>query len=101
MTPEGAFILSLLLLMTGLLMVVIKKNVLVVLIGIELIFNAANVNFVVFNQYWLARGIDGQMMTLFVLAIVAAEMALALAIVLKCIKEFNTSNIDEMNSLKD
>jgi NADH-quinone oxidoreductase subunit K len=101
MTPHGAIILSFILLITGLLTVITKKNIIVLLVGIELMFNAANINFVVFNQYWIAKGIDGQMMALFVIAIVAAEIALALAIVLKAIKTFGTSNIDEIDSLKD
>lgn len=101
MTPQGAIILSFILLITGLLTVITKKNIIVLLVGIELMFNAANINFVVFNQYWIAKGIDGQMMALFVIAIVAAEIALALAIVLKAIKTFGTSNIDEIDTLKE
>jgi NADH:ubiquinone oxidoreductase subunit K len=100
MSLAGAMILSMILLVTGLLVVITKKNVLVVLVGIELMFNAANVNFVVFNQFWAVRGLDGQLMTLFVLAIVAAEIALALAIVLKAIKAFGTSDLDQINSLR-
>jgi NADH-quinone oxidoreductase subunit K len=101
MSPQGALIASIILLVTGLLMVLTKRNVLAILVGIELMFNAANINFVVFNQFWMQKGLDGQVMTLFVLAIVAAEMALALAIVLKALKTFKTSNIDEFNSLGD
>lgn len=100
MSLAGATILSILLLLMGLLIVIIKKNVLVILVGIELIFNAANVNFVAYNSYWVEKGVDGQMMTLFILAIVAAEVALALAIILKAIREFKTSSIDEFKTLK-
>ena len=101
MSLTGAFILSIILFATGIFTVLTKKNVLVMLVGIELIFNAANVNFVAFNQYWIDKGIDGQVMALFVMAIAAAEIALALAIMLKVIKEFKTTNVDEFDTVKD
>jgi NADH-quinone oxidoreductase subunit K len=101
MSTHGIIWLTALLFASGLLVMITKRNVLVLLIGVELMFNAANINFVYFNQFWLGKGLDGQLMSLFVLAIVAAELALALAIVLKAIKAFGTSNIDEFNSLKD
>ena len=101
MSLTGAFILSVILFATGLFTVLAKKNVLVMLVGIELIFNAANVNFVAYNQYWIDKGVDGQVMSLFVLAIAVAEIALALAIMLKVIKQFKTTNVDEFNSVKD
>ena len=101
MSLTGAFILSIILFVTGIFTVLAKKNVIVMLVGIELIFNAANVNFVAFNQYWLVKGIDGQVMALFVMAIAAAEIALALAIMLMAIKEFGTTNVDEFDSVKD
>lgn len=101
MSLTGAFILSVILFVTGLFTVLTKKNVITMLVGVELIFNAANVNFVAFNQYWVEKGIDGQAMTLFVVAIAAAEIALALAIMLRVIKEFKTTNVDEFDTVKD
>lgn len=101
MSLTGAFILSIILFATGIFTVLAKKNVIVMLVGIELIFNAANVNFVAFNQYWIEKGISGQAMSLFVMAIAAAEIALALAIMLKVIKEFGTTNVDEFDTVKD
>ena len=100
MSLAGATILSIILLLLGLLIVMIKKNVIVILVGIELMFNAANINFVAYNSYWVEKGVDGQMFALFVLAIVAAEVALALAILLKAIRHFKTSSIDDFNTLK-
>jgi len=100
MSLVGATILSLVLLLFGLFLVLVKKNIIVILIGVELMFNAANVNFVAFNSIYTEYGVDGQMMTLFVIAIVAAEVALALAIILRAIKEFGSSSMDQFNSLK-
>lgn len=101
MSIQGAIIVACILFVTGIVLVLTKRNVLVMLIGVELMFNAANVVFVVSNQFWLEKGLDGMFMTLFVLAIVAAEMAIALAICLQAIKAFGTTNIDEMDSIKD
>ncbi len=101
MSANGALVLSILLFITGLVLVMTKKNIFFLLIGVELIFNAANVNLVVFNQFWTPKGADGQILSLFVLAIVVAEMALALAISLKAIKQFGTSNINEMDLIKE
>lgn len=100
MSLMGAMILSVVLFVFGLAIVLIKKNVLVMLVGIELMFNAANLNLVAFNKKWISEGMDGQLFTLFVLAIVAAEVALALAIVLKAIKQFGSSDIDGFNELR-
>ena len=101
MSTQGAIILSILMLVSGVIIFIAKSNILVMLIGIELIFNAANINFVVFNQYWISKGLDGQLMALFILAIVIAEMALALAIILQVMRAFGTSNIDEIDSIKE
>lgn len=101
MTLQGAFVLSCLLVLTGIITVISKRNVITMLIGIELIFNAANVNFVAFNKLWQEKGIDGQLYTLFLLAIIAAEIAVALAILLKTVRAYGTTNIDELNQLKD
>jgi NADH:ubiquinone oxidoreductase subunit K len=101
MTSLGAILISIILFCTGILVLITKRNVLVVLLGLELIFNAANINFVAFNGYWISKGVGGQVMALFVIAIVAAELALALAILLKAIKAFGSSNIDEFSQLSD
>ena len=101
MSIQGAIIISCILFVTAIILVLTKRNVLVMLIGVELLFNAANLIFVVSNQIWITKGMDGMFMTLFVLAIVAAEMALALAICLQAIKAFKTSNINEMDSIQD
>ena len=101
MTLQGAFVLSCLLVITGIITVISKRNVIAMLVGIELIFNAANVNFVAFNTHWQEKGIDGQLYTLFLLAIIAAEVAVALAILLKTVRAYGTTNIDELNQLKD
>ena len=83
----------------GLAIVITKKNAIVVLMGIELMLNAANINLVAFSQYDPEK-IQGQFFSLFVIIIAAAEAAIALAIVLKVYHYFRTANLDELNELK-
>jgi len=79
----------------GLLAVITKRHAIVVLMGIELVFNAANLNLVAFNQYQPDL-MGGQVFTLFVMVIAAAETAVALALVLKVYQYFKTVNLDQI-----
>src|SRR5690349_2661957 len=83
----------------GMMIVTTKKNVIVVLMGIELILNSANINLVAFSQYD-QQLLQGNMFALFVIVIAAAEAAVALAIILKVYHYFSTANIDEIDKLK-
>lgn len=83
----------------GLLAVFTKRHAVVVLMGVELIFNAANLNLIAFNRYD-PNLLQGQVFALFVMVVAAAEAALALAIVLRVYQLFRTSRIDELTSLK-
>jgi len=80
--------------------IVTRKNAVMVLMGVELILNAANINFVAFSKYG-NLGINGQIVALFVIILAAAEAAIALAIVLNIYKTFSNVNIDEIDNLKD
>jgi NADH-quinone oxidoreductase subunit K len=84
----------------GLYGIVTRKNAIMVLMGVELILNAANINFVAFSSFG-NFGINGQLYALFVIILAAAEAAIALAIVLNIYKTFANVNIDEINNLKD
>jgi len=84
----------------GLYAVLTRKNGIMVLMGVELILNAANINFIAFSRY-STRALDGQMFALFVIVLAAAEVAIALAIVLNIFQNFNTINIDEIDKLKE
>ncbi len=80
--------------------IVTRKNAVMVLMGIELILNAANINFVAFARYG-NFGFQGQLMALFVIVLAAAEAAIALAIVLNIYKVFLSVNVDEIDRLKE
>ena len=92
-------ILSSVLFALGVGIVLTKKNLVAILIGIELVLNSANINFVGFSSFD-PLGAQGQMMTLFVVVLAAAESALALAIIIKLVEQHKTSNLDEINELK-
>jgi NADH:ubiquinone oxidoreductase subunit K len=83
----------------GAAVVVTKRNAIVMLMGVELILNAANINLIAFSRYDPAM-IQGQMFSLFVIVVAAAEASVALAIVLRIYKLFNTANLDEINRMR-
>ncbi|MBS4035596.1 MAG: NADH-quinone oxidoreductase subunit NuoK [Ignavibacterium sp.] len=84
----------------GIYAIVTRKNAVLVLMGIELILNAANINFIAFSRFG-NFGLDGQLIALFVIVLAAAEAAIALAIVLNIYKNLATVNIDEVDKLRD
>lgn len=80
--------------------VITRKNAVMVLMGVELILNSANINFVAFSRYG-NFGLSGQITALFVIVLAAAEAAIALAIVLNIYKTFSNVNVDEISNLKE
>lgn len=84
----------------GIYAVVTRKNAVMVLMGIELILNSANINFIAFSRFG-NFGFEGQLIALFVIVLAAAEAAIALAIVLNIYKNIATVNVDEADRLKD
>jgi len=80
--------------------IITRKNAVMVLMGIELVLNSANINFVAFSKFG-NLGVSGQIIALFVIILAAAEAAIALAIVLNIYKTFTNVNVDEIDHLKD
>lgn len=83
----------------GLAVVLTRRNVIFILMGIELMLNAANVNLIAFNR-WQGINIDAQVMALMIIVVAAAEIAVALAIVLQVYRNFQTLDLDKINKLK-
>ena len=78
-----------------------RRNAILVLIGIELMLNAANLNFIAFWRYGPApEALTGIMFTIFSISIAAAEAAVGLSIILAAYRHSRTTNLDQMNSLK-
>lgn len=84
---------------TGLAIVIIKRNAIMVLIGIELMLNASNINLVAFNQQY-GPAQDGQVFALFVIIVAVCEAAVGLAIILRVYRYYQTSVPDEISDLK-
>jgi NADH-quinone oxidoreductase subunit K len=93
-------IISIFLFSFGLFGIITRRNAVMVLMGVELILNAANINFIAFSKFG-NFGYNGQAMALFIIVLAAAEAAIALAIVLNIYKTFSTVNVDEIDRLKD
>lgn len=93
----------------GLFGIVTRRNAVMLLMGIELVLNAANINFVAFSRYYvqpfgpnqMGSVMTGQVASIFVIVLAACEAAVALAIVLNIYKRFNTINVDEVDMLRD
>ncbi|GAB3321243.1 NADH-quinone oxidoreductase subunit NuoK [Larkinella ripae] len=83
----------------GLAIVVLKRHAIMVLMGIELMLNAVNLNLVAFSQND-PEHLQGQLFSLFVMIVAAAEAAIALAIILQVYRHFKTVQLDEINELK-
>ncbi|MGN8071799.1 NADH-quinone oxidoreductase subunit NuoK [Mucilaginibacter sp. SG564] len=84
----------------GLYMVVSKRNAIQILIGIELILNAAILNLVAFGKYDKVNN-SGQIFALFAIVLAAATTAVALAIILNVYRRYKTIDPNEINKLKD
>ena len=80
--------------------VITRKNAIAILMGIELILNSANINFVAFSRFGNYGKLDGQIFSIFVIVLAAAEAAVALAIVINLFKNIGTVNVDRADMLK-
>ena len=83
----------------GLVTVATRRNAVGVLMGVELILNGANVNFVAFNHY-VTGGVSGQVFALFVIVLAAAEAAVGLAIIISIHRHKDTLDVDAFNIMK-
>ncbi len=104
MTPEVQLehylLIGALLFVCGALCMATKRNAIGVLIGVELVLNGANINFVAFAHYNPAFEIEGMVFALFVIVLAAAEAAVALAIVLNFYNNHMTVDVDTAEELK-
>jgi NADH-quinone oxidoreductase subunit K len=94
-------IFSALLFAIGLAGALTRRNAILVLIGIELMLNAANLNFIAFWRYSPdPEAITGIMFVIFSIAVAAAEAAVGLALIISIYRHYKTTNLDKMDSLK-
>jgi NADH-quinone oxidoreductase subunit K len=102
MPPLTAYlVLSALLFSVGLGGALTRRNAIIVLIGIELMLNAANLNFIAFWRYGPnPEAPTGVLFVLFSIAVAAAEAAVGLALIIAIYRHYKTANVDEVNSLR-
>jgi len=96
-TPIHYLILAAALFALGTIGVLTRRNVVIVLMSIELILNAVNLNLVAFSRMW---GINGQVFAIFIITDAAAEAAVGLGILIAFFRNRETVNIDEVDLLK-
>ena len=77
-----------------------RRNAIAILMSIELMLNAVNLNFIAFARYLPQTLLQGQVFAIFVITVAAAEAAVGLAIVLGLYRNFKTVNVDEINLMK-
>ena len=98
---QDYLLVSALLFCIGLAGVLTRRNAIVVLIGVELMLNAANLNFIAFWRYSAnPEALQGVMFAIFSIAVAAAEAAVGLALVISIYRHYKTANVDEVNSMK-
>ncbi|HEU5292028.1 MAG TPA: NADH-quinone oxidoreductase subunit NuoK [Cyclobacteriaceae bacterium] len=97
---EHILYLSVFLFSIGLMVIIIKKNAIMVLLGIELLLNASNLNLIAFNRLQ-PELFTGQIFSLFVIVVAVCEAAVGLAIVLRVYKHYQTSVLNEISELKE
>jgi NADH-quinone oxidoreductase subunit K len=97
---EHYLLIGALLFVAGVVCMATKRNAIGVLIGVELVLNGANVNFVAFARYNPTFTVEGQVFALFTIVMAAAEAAIALAIVLSFYNNHQTVDVDTAEELK-
>ena len=80
--------------------VITRKNAIAILMGIELILNSANINFIAFNRFSGLNSLDGHVFAIFVIVLAAAEAAVALAIVINLFKNIGSVDVTDADILK-
>ena len=77
-----------------------RRNLITILMSIELILNSVCINFVAFNKYLYPNALQGYMFTIFIIAIAAAEAAVAIAIIINLYRRHKTINIENIHEMK-
>jgi NADH-quinone oxidoreductase subunit K len=94
------FALSALLFFIGVYGFVTRRNLIAMLISVELVLNAVDLNFAAINRLLYPQGMEGMFMTLFVIGVAAAESAVAVAIIINVYRNFRSDSVDAIKNLK-
>ncbi|PKL51925.1 MAG: NADH-quinone oxidoreductase subunit NuoK [Nitrospira bacterium HGW-Nitrospira-1] len=96
---ESYLIIGLVLFLIGLFTAISRKNIIGIFMGIELILNSSALNFAAFSRF-SARSLEGQLFSIFIIVIAAAEAAIALALLLSIYRRFGDIDADKLDSMK-
>jgi NADH:ubiquinone oxidoreductase subunit K len=77
-----------------------RRNLITILMSVELILNSVNINFMAFNRYLFPDKLDGMFFSLFIIAVAASEAAVAIAIIINIYRRFTTINVEDVNEMK-
>ena len=91
---------SVLLFVFGVYGFITRKNMIAMLISLELMLNSADLNFVIFNRYLFPGSMEGMMFTLFAIAIAAAETAIAIALIINIYRAIGNTNVTDIKEMK-
>ena len=97
---EAFLVVSTLMFFAGVYGFLTRRNLITILMSVELILNSVNINFVVFNRYLFPDKLQGHFFSLFIIAIAAAEAAVAIAIIINIYRHFNTINVENVDKMK-
>ncbi len=85
---------------TGIYGFLTRRNLITILMSTELILNSVNINFMAFNRYLFPHKLDGMFFSLFIIAVAAAEAAVAIAIIINIYRRFTTINVEDVDEMK-
>ena len=97
---ECYFVLSALLFFIGVYGFITRRNMIAMLISIELVLNAVDINFAAFNRLLFPGSMEGMFMTVFIIGVAAAESAVAIAIILNAYRHFKGDTVDSIKNMK-
>ncbi len=93
-------VISMLLFLAGIMVMLVRKNLVAILLGIELVLNAAALNFVAYSKF-VTNNLDGHIFSLLIIVVAAAEAAVGLAIVIRFFQIKETVHVDEATQLRN
>ena len=97
---EFFLILATIMFFTGIYGFLTRRNLITILMSVELILNSVNINFLAFNRYLFPGKMEGHFFSLFVIAVAAAEAAVAIAIIINLYRRFNPLNVETVDEMK-
>ncbi len=100
MTLQGCLVVAAILFAIGAFGVLARRNAIAMIMGVELMLNAANLNFLAFWRFTTPHNLEPQVFVLVGITIAAAEAAVGLAVILNVYRRFGTIHLDEISSLK-